>query len=149
EEVLAVLHHVARARPLQPVLVHAVAVDVAHHHAVAVLLRPRVAEIEDAAGVGVAPAGCVVLALAAARARPVAAAPVDVVGTALDQAVDVRVDVLAVHADVVGAGDDVEYVLDDAVGDEDLAVLVPVHAPGVGRARRDPFEGLVYGVEAP
>ena len=80
---------------------------------------------------------------------PVAAAPVDVVGAALHQAVDVRVEVLAVHALVVAAGDDVEEVVDDAVGDEHLAVVVEVEAPGVGGAVGDASKILRGRVIAP
>src|SRR5262249_18822231 len=83
------------------------------------------------------------------RGGPVAAAPVQVVGAALDEAVGVRVEVLPVHADEVGAGHDVEEVLDDAVGDEQLAVLVPVQAPGVGGAPGDHLDLPARRVVAP
>src|SRR5262249_41987804 len=116
---------------------------------ITVLCGPVVAEVEHRPGMGVPAAGGRVGPLAAARAGPVAAAPVEVVGATLDQTETVRVQVLAVHADEVSAGHDVEEMLDDTVGDEQLAVLVPVQAPGVGGARGHQFEGLARRVVAP
>ena len=60
-----------------------------------------------------------------------------------------RVDVLAVHPLVVPAGDDVEEVVDHAVGDEHLAVLVEVEAERVGGAVGDRLEHLARRVVAP
>src|SRR5262245_42354236 len=84
EEVVTVLEDIPRPRLLQPIDVQPTAVDIAHEQAVAVLGWPGVAEVEHRPGVRVPASGRVVAALAAARRRPVAAAPVDVVGTALD-----------------------------------------------------------------
>ena len=75
--------------------------------------------------------------LPAADGRPGAAAPVDVVADAGHQLVDVRVEIVAEHALVMAAGDDVPKVIDDAIGDEHLAVLVEVEAPGIGGAVGD------------
>ena len=56
-----------------------------------------------------------------------------------------RVEVAAVHPLEVRAGDDVEEVLDHAVGDEHLAVVVEVEAPGIGGAVGDDFEDSRVG----
>ena len=151
QEVGLVMGDVARALALEPVVVDAVAVDVAGVDAVAVRVGPVVAQVDHRADVGVAAAGLAVLrvALALARVGPVAAGPVDVVGAGLDQAVGVRVEVLAEHPLEVRAGDDVEQVRDHAVGDERLAVVVEVEAPGVRRAVGDGLEDLPGGVIPP
>src|SRR5262249_10111553 len=107
QEVGGVAADVAAAAPVQHVAVDAVAVEVTGEEAVAVEIGPVVAEVEHAAGVGVAAAGDAVDAPAAARTGPVAAAPVEVVGGGVDQVVGVAVVVLAVHALVAGAGDHV------------------------------------------
>ncbi len=56
------------------------------------------------------------------------------------QFVHVRVQVLAVHAFVMAAGDDVPEMIDDAIGDEHLAMLIEVEAPGIRRAVRHHLE---------
>src|SRR5207248_11629652 len=91
--IAVVVAAVAGALAFERVVVDAAAVDVAHEDAVAVAVRPVVAKVDHAAGVGVAAAGLVVGAFAAARFGPVAAAPVDVVGTAFHQAVKVRIEI--------------------------------------------------------
>src|SRR5204863_9305032 len=53
------------------------------------------------------------------------------------------------HPLVVRAGDDVEEVLDDAVGDEDPAAVVPVEPPRVGRPVRYGLEDVPRGMVAP
>ena len=57
QEILAVMGDVTGALPLQDVLIDAVAVDVAHEDAIAIFVGPVVAEIDHAAGVGMAAAG--------------------------------------------------------------------------------------------
>src|SRR5207253_6226958 len=110
QEVLAVAGDVGRAVALEDVVVDAVAVEVAHEHAAAVAGRPVVAEVDHAAGVGVAAAGFGVGVIVVfgrsglpgrtfcgrgparqagptrgSARRPVAAAPVDVVADARHQ----------------------------------------------------------------
>src|SRR5579871_3007369 len=114
-----------------------------------VFVGPIIAEIDHGAGVGVAAAGCVVRPLSAARGGPVASAPVDVIGAARHQAVTVRVQILAKHADVMSARNDVEQVLDDAVGDEHLAIIIEIQAPGVGGAPGEHLERFLDRVKAP
>src|SRR5262249_26034979 len=80
---------------------------------------------------------------------PVAAGPVLMVGAAFHQAIDVGIGVLAEHPYEVSARDDVEDVLDDAVGDEQLAALVPVEAPGVRRAVGIDFPVVPHRMIAP
>src|SRR5205085_8151192 len=61
----------------------------------------------------------------------------------------VGIAILPIHPLEVGAGDDVPEMLDDAVGNECLAVIVEVDAPGVGCAMRDDFEDLPRRVVPP
>src|SRR5262245_34202811 len=72
-----------------------------------------------------------------------------VVGVRVDGVVDVAVGRDGGAAGVVGAGDQVEEVAGDGVGDEGFAVFVPIHAPGVGEAVAEDFEDFSRGVIAP
>src|SRR5207245_2119566 len=77
-----------------------------------------VAEVDQAAGVRMTAPALAMLALAVARGVPgLARVPVLVVGVQADQAIKAGVEVLAVHALVVGAGDDVPEVAVDVVGE--------------------------------
>ena len=127
------------------------AVEVEDEKALPVAVGPVVAQVDHGTDVGVTSAGRAVLlvALALTRVGPPAAGPVDVIGTALEQAVEITVEVLAVHALEVRAGDDVEEVRDHAVGDESLPVIVEIETPGVGGTVRDGLENLAGGMIAP
>ena len=70
----------------------------------------------------------------------------EVVADARHQLVHVRRQVFAVHALVVGAGDDVPEMIDDAVADEHLAVLVEVETPGIGGSMGERLEFFSRGV---
>ncbi len=72
-----------------------------------------------------------------------------VIGAALHQTVAVGVQVLAEHADKVRPLRHVEQMLDDAIGDEQFAVIVPVQPPGIGGAPGKRLKALPGGVEAP
>src|SRR5204862_2384398 len=91
----------------------------------------------------------VVMGRAAAGRRPVAAGPVLMIGATFHEAIDMLVRVLAKHADVVTAGNDVADVLDDAIGNEQLAPLVPVEAPRVRRAVGIDFPVVPHRMIAP
>jgi hypothetical protein len=71
------------------------------------------------------------------------------VGGRLHEGVEVGIEILAVHALVMGAGNEVPHVADDVVGEEGLAVFVPVEAPWVGGAVGDDFENFARGMVAP
>ena len=60
-----------------------------------------------------------------------------------------RVEVLAVHPLEMRAGDDVEQVRNDAIGDEHLADVVEIEPPGVRRPVGDGLERLANRVESP
>ena len=75
--------------------------------------------------------------------------PVKMVGGLLDGLVDVGVEMLAVHALQVRAGDRVPEVTDHGVDEEQLAVFVPVHAPRIRRAVAHDLEGVPRWMEAP
>lgn len=151
-EVGGVFAGVAAAFAFQFVHVDAVAVEVAGEHGAVVFFGPVAALVDEHADVGVAAAefeGLVADALADVGPFFGAGVPVEVVGGLLDDFVDVRVQVGAEHAAVVGAGDDVPEVADDGVDHEELAIGIPVVAPGVGPAVRDGFDDFAGGVVAP
>src|SRR5438132_10177965 len=104
-------------------MIDAVAMEVAHEHAVAVPVRPVFAEVDHGPDVRMAAAGVTVLALAGARTLPRTARPVKMIGAGVDQTVAVGVEVLAIHALEMGARHHVPEMADDAVGDEHLAVV--------------------------
>src|SRR5579875_284261 len=126
EKILAMMSDVAGAVPFQHVLIDAVTVQVTHENMMTILVGPIVAEVDHGAGMGVAAAGNIVYALAATRTGPVAAAPMDMIGAAGHQAVTMRIQIRAEHAYKMSARDDVEQVLDNAVGDERFAVIIEV-----------------------
>ena len=95
------------------------------------------------------PPSIAVLAVPLARVLPLAAGPVEVVGTGRHQLIEVGIEVVAVHPLEVRAGDHAEQVRDHAVGDERLAEVVEVEAPGVGRAVGDDLEDLAGRVIPP
>jgi hypothetical protein len=117
-----------------------------------VFLGPVAALVNHHADVGMAAAefeGFV--ADAGADVAPLfgAGVPVEVVGGLLDDFIDIRVQMGAEHAAVIGAGDDVPEVADDGVDHEQLALGIPVVPPGVGAAVGDGFEDFARGVVAP
>ena len=103
------------------------------------------------ADVGVAAAGLAVLERGLPSRESCQRPPAQWMWSAqvVHQAVEMRVEVLAEHPLEVGAGDDVEEVRDHAVGDERLAVVVEVEAPGIGGAVGDDLEDLAGRVIAP
>lgn len=105
-------------------------------------LGPLAALVDEESDVGVAAAGGQGRAGDAfADVGPdLAGCPVDLVGGLLEEFVDVGIGVLAEHAAVMGAWDDVPEVADDGVDEEGFAVRVPIHAPGVGGALGNDFE---------
>jgi len=108
-----------------------------------------VTQVNESAGVGMAAAGIGVQPLPAARAGPVAPGPVNVIGTARHQLKRVWMDVLAKHSVITPAGDDVEHMFDDAVGDKGFAVVVEVEAPGICGAAGELLEDLLHRMIAP
>ena len=100
----------------------------------AVFGRPVVAEINHHPDVRVAAAEPV--RLFSARVLP-ALPPVEVpvVGVLVDACIDARVGIDRVRADEVRAGDAVPEVAVDRVDEKQLAVLVPIVAPGIRVAR--------------
>src|SRR5262249_6025577 len=97
-----------------------------------------------------AAAALAVLALAVARIVPrLAAVPVLMIGTLIHQGVGARVEVLAVHPLVVGAGNEMPEMAVDVVGEEHLAVVVVVKAPRIGGAVGDGLEDFADRVIAP
>ena len=103
---------------------------------------------------GVATAGIVVLFFQAAvfvrtAFGPSSADPVFVIDRAAHRPVNVRVRVGAVHPRVVASRHDVEQMVDHAVRDEHLTVLVEIEPPRIGGAVGDDLEQLLRRVKAP
>src|SRR4030095_13258085 len=90
-----------------------------------------------------------VLAKAAAGTGPVAAGKVFVVGGGLHQLVKVGIEILAVHTLVMRPGNEMPQVTDHVVGEEWLAVFVPIESPGIGGAVGDDFENFSDRVITP
>src|ERR1041384_3471598 len=125
--------------------------DVAHEDGAAILLGEQVGEVDHGAGVGVTAAG-VGIGLARAGFGPVfpaSAGVVQVINDRTNLAVDVGVEVVAVHALVVSAGDDMEDMWHDRGSNEGIAQVVPVDAPGIAGAFADVFEDALGGMVAP
>src|SRR5579875_652631 len=60
-----------------------------------------------------------------------------------------RVQILAVHALEMSTRNDVEQVLDDAVGDEHFAVIVEVQSPRIRGSPGEDLKGFLDGVTSP
>ena len=151
EEIALVVSDVARSLAFEPVVVGAMAVDIEREQAVPEPFGPVISQVDHGADMGMTPAGRAVLfvPLALARVGPVSSGPVKVVSAGLEQAVEVGIVVLAEHPLVMRAGDDMEQMRDHAVGDERLAMVVKIQAPGVGGSMGHGLEDLPGGVIAP
>ena len=125
---------IARSLAFKPVVVDASTMQIASENRVAIAVRPVVSQVDHRAHVGVTAAGFAVLALAVARVGPMAAGPVEMIGTGFHERVTMRGQILAVHPLKMGAGNHVEKVRQHAVGDERFAQVVEIKTPGVGRA---------------
>src|SRR5688500_9681863 len=101
---------VAAAARFQNIHGDPLAVDVVHENLPAVFLRPLAAEVNHRAGVSVATAGCVALAVAAVR---VGAEVVYVIGDRLDVIVRVRIEMLPGLTLISSALNDVIQVWND------------------------------------
>ena len=147
---------VARAAALQPLLIEPPPVQVQGEQPAPVLLRPVVGLVDHQARVGVAaPEAVAARREGAAVGRGARFGParagieVEMIGVLLDQAVAVRVRVIAVHAPEVRPGNRVPEMAYDGVDEERLADLVPVEAPGVGRALHHHLHDLPFRVIPP
>ena len=122
--------------------------DVPHHQCLAIFIGPIIALVNHESTVRVAATELIVLWLAA-RARPIRALPVQVIRSGLHQFVEMRVEIRAVHALVMRAGNEVPHVADDIIREEGLAVLIPIKAPRIGRSMRDNFKNLANRMVPP
>ena len=148
-EVGHVLGHVAGGLSFELIDVQPLAVDVEREETVAVLGGELVAEIDHRPRVRVAAARFAVLARRVARAFPRSARPVDVVRAGFHSLERERVEVGTEHPLEACSGDDVEDVLNHAVGEERLAPLIERETPRIRRAVRDDLELVPHRMEPP
>ena len=78
-----------------------------------------------------------------------AAIPMVMVGVLVDEFVNARIRIVAVHPLKVRSLDAVPEVADDRVDEEHLAVLIPIHAPRVSRAVTVGLVDFLGGMIAP
>ena len=150
QDIRLVLHDERAALPLDAFDVHAPAMQVQRHEFVAILRGPVVALVDHHADVRVTAAEAVRAAAAAVSVVPLlAGVPVIMVGLLVDELVDERVRVFAVHALEVRAMDALPAVADDRIDEEQLVVLGPIRAPRVGGAVAIRLEDLRHRVIAP
>ena len=107
EEVLAVASRVPGTFSFEPVLVNAVAVQIAHEDRIAITVGPSAPQVDHGAGMGIAAASILVdfLACVAARKFPVLAGKVVMVRTGVQQVVSVWRILPTVNPLVVSSGD--------------------------------------------
>ena len=141
-----------RSVAVQCVAVDSTAMQIHCQHRIEKLLRP-VRKLSDNHSAVSVPAAGLVGCVRDAELPDVAPVflrvPVKVVGGLLDDVVNVRVKVLAVHPPVIRAGDDVPQMADDRVDVKRFAVRVPVHAPCIRAAVADDFELVASRMEPP
>ena len=118
------------------------AVHVAGEQAAAIFIRPVVTEIDHRAGVGVTSARLVVLH-PKSRTLPISTFPMSVIGTGVDQFVQVRIEVGTGHALVVRAMHQVPQMADHTIRKEAMAQLIEVQTPRIGRAVADDLESAI------
>ena len=150
QDIRLVLHDERASLALDGFDVHASAVQIKRHELVAILRRPVVSLINHHTDMRVPATEAVRAAAAAVGVVPLlAGVPVIVVGLLVDELVDERIRVFAVHALEVRAMDALPAVTDDRVDEEQLVVLGPIGAPRVGGAVAIRLEDLRHRVIAP
>ena len=150
QDVWLVLHDERAALPLDGFNVHASAMQVQRHELVAILRRPVIALIDHHADVRMPATEAVRTAATAVGVVPLLAGiPMIMVGLLVDEFVDERIRVFAVHALEVRAMDALPAVADNRIDEEQLVVLGPIGAPRVGGAVTIRLEDLRHRVIAP
>ena len=151
-EVGGVLADVAAAPALEAVDIHAATVEIGCEHLATILGREVRALVNHQADVRVATAdtgGGGGDAQLAHVGPDLAAIPMVMVGVLVDEFVNARVRVVAVHPLEVRSLDAVPEVADDRVDEEHFPVLIPIHAPRVRRAVTVGLVDFLGGMIAP
>ena len=144
------LHDQRAADPFDGFDVHTPAMHVQGHEFIAIRRRPVIALINHHSDVRVAAAKIIGAAAAAVRVVPfLAGIPMVVVRLLIDEFVDKRIRVLAVHALEVRAMDALPAVTDHGVDEQELVILGPVGAPRVSRAMAVGLEDFLHRVITP
>src|SRR5262245_61267869 len=81
--------------------------------------------------------------------RAIITAAAAMVGVEVEKLIDARIWIGRRAARVMGAGDAVPEMSVGGVDKEQFAMLVPIVAPGIGRAVADHFDNLTHGMIAP
>ncbi len=148
ERVGLVFRDVSRPGVLEGFHVGAFTVEVQRKHLGSERGRPLVALGDEETGVSVPAAEIVCRTVA--RLRPtLLRIEVEVVRVVIDLFVDVRVGIEEEGAREVGTGNHVPEVPVDGVDEEEVVQVVPIVAPGVGRAVTKHFESAGASVETP
>ena len=139
---------IAAADPLQDLLIHPPSVKVQRERAASILRRPVVAAVDHQPAMGVT-APKIIRGAIPRRGPTLASVEVPVVGMKVDQLIGMTVRVERKRAGEMGTGDGVPKVAVDGVGEKQLSDVVPVVAPGVGRAAGQYFKLFLNRVISP
>ena len=144
------LHHQRAADALEGLHVDASTMEIERHQLITVLARPVLALVDHHPHVRMTATEAVGPAPPTVRVVPLlAGVPVVVVRLLVDELVDERVRIFAVHALEVRTVDALPAMPDDRVDEEQLVVLRPVGAPRVGGAMAIRLEDLGHRVITP
>ena len=135
QDVGLMLHDQRATLPLYALNVHASSMQIERHELVAILRRPVVALVDHHADMRVPATEAVRAAATAVSIVPLlAGVPVIVVRLLINEFVDERIRILAVHALKVRTVDALPAMTDDGVDEQQLVVLSPIGTPRVGGA---------------
>src|SRR5439155_11536860 len=132
QQVRAMFRDVSGTATLERIVVDAMTMHIEREKCIAVLVRPVVTQIDQRSAMSVPAASGVILRMFCALGFPEAARPMNVISAAFDQTERIAIVILAVHTFVARARDDMEKLLDNAIGDKHLAMLGERNAPRMG-----------------
>src|SRR5438105_9488649 len=71
------------------------------------------------------------------------------IGRLIDELIEMRARMFAIHPPIISSGNDVPQVTDDGIDKEKLPMIVPVCPPRIGSSFSDNFESMRHWVETP
>ena len=156
-----ILHHqkigcvfadVTGAVSLEPIVVDSETVKVGRKQRAAIFIRPIITQVDHHARMSM-PTTCLVgspgPALEVGIVPRFVRIPVEVVSRLLDQLVGVWVKMFTKHSLVQRAGDHVPEVTNHGVDEKHLAMVIPVHAPRIGRTLCHDFKRFARRMISP